>query len=86
MTSFEEWLAFAADGGHDARLPTEAEWEVATPGVAGLRGQLAPDRFHRRCCPVEGSVGEYDGRFTSDQRLLRNAGCGSAAGLRLVRR
>ena len=100
--SFYEADAYARWAG--ARLPTEAEWEVAALAVSGLRGALLdPGRLHPGLAgrhmvgdvwewtssaylpypgftPVEGAVGEYNGKFMSDQHVLRGASCATPPG------
>jgi ergothioneine biosynthesis protein EgtB len=100
--SFYEADAYARWAG--ARLPTEQEWEVASAGVASLRGQmLDPERLHPGPAgahmlgdvwewtssaylpypgfrPVEGAIGEYNGKFMCDQHVLRGASCATPAG------
>lgn len=89
----------------DARLPTEAEWEVAATPLP-VRGELADGHFHPRALdlaerppalrqmygdvwewtlssygpypgfrPSEGAVGEYNGKFMSNQYVLRGGSC-----------
>jgi ergothioneine biosynthesis protein EgtB len=64
-----------------ARLPTEAEWELAA--AAGLLEQVdgllwqwtaSPYRPYPGFMPAAGAVGEYNGKFMSSQFVLRG-GC-----------
>jgi ergothioneine biosynthesis protein EgtB len=77
--------AFAAWSG--ARLPTEAEWEVASE-TAGL-DQVADQCWQWtasaylpypgfRAAP--GAVGEYNGKFMSSQMVLRGGACVTPSG------
>ncbi|WP_198948315.1 ergothioneine biosynthesis protein EgtB [Synechococcus sp. MW101C3] len=71
----------------EARLPSEAEWEVAaaTPPPAGGSGGLealqgvlwqwtsSPYRPYPGFRPAAGAVGEYNGKFMSSQMVLRGS-------------
>jgi ergothioneine biosynthesis protein EgtB len=87
-----------------ARLPTEAEWEVAAEGAARDGGFVEAGRFHPAPSPaarehpaalfgdvwewtssaytpypgfraLAGSLGEYNGKFMSNQLVLRGGSC-----------
>lgn len=75
--SFYEAAAFAAWSG--ARLPTEAEWEIAARSAPGLR-QMAGEVWQWTASayapypgfkPGAGALGEYNGKFMVNQMVLR---------------
>jgi len=76
--SFYEADAFARWSG--ARLPTEMEWEVA--GLASgevwewTRSAYAP---YPGYAPPAGALGEYNGKFMSNQLVLRGGSCATPA-------
>jgi ergothioneine biosynthesis protein EgtB len=81
--SFYEADAFARWWG--ARLPTEMEWEVAaTDGLAQQSGEVwewtrsayAP---YPGYAPPAGALGEYNGKFMSNQLVLRGGSCATPA-------
>jgi ergothioneine biosynthesis protein EgtB len=81
-----------------ARLPTEAEWELAAAGLDPLAGHFADDDHlhpgggeglfggvwewtrssyepYPGFRPLDGAVGEYNGKFMSGQQVLRGGSC-----------
>ncbi len=62
-----------------ARLPSEAEWELAAaaglPQAFGLLWQwtASPYRPYPGFAPAAGAVGEYNGKFMSSQMVLRGS-------------
>ena len=71
--------AFARWSG--ARLPTEFEWEQAAESEGQVwewtSSSYGPYPGYR---PAPGAVGEYNGKFMSNQYVLRGASCATPAG------
>lgn len=72
--SYYEAAAYAAWKG--ARLPTEFEWEVASPQLNwGKRWEWTESAYlpYPGFKKAEGAIGEYNGKFMVNQKVLRGA-------------
>lgn len=65
-----------------ARLPTEFEWEAATPPNAGEVWEWTASAYlpYPGFTPAAGSVGEYNGKFMSGQMVLKGSSFATAPG------
>ncbi len=66
----------------EARLPTEFEWEAATPPATGQVWEWTASAYlpYPGFRPAPGNVGEYNGKFMSGQMTLRGGSSATAPG------
>ncbi|RZJ35164.1 MAG: ergothioneine biosynthesis protein EgtB [Flavobacterium sp.] len=79
--SFYEAAAYAEFRG--MRLPTEAEWEVASTKFSwGSRWEWTNSAYlpYPGYQKTEGAIGEYNGKFMINQMVLRGSSCATPAG------
>lgn len=79
--NFYEAAAFAAWKG--MRLPTEAEWEVASANLDwGKRWEWTESAYlpYPGFSKAEGAIGEYNGKFMVNQMVLRGASVATPQG------
>lgn len=84
--AYARWRAL--ETGEPFRLPTEAEWEVAATSsdrlhqLFDLRWQwtASPYTPYPGYRPVEGAIGEYNGKFMTQQYVLRGSSGATSPG------